>query len=71
MDMLKKSNYEENPRMFFDPATKRVVVAFVHRTEDYLGFDPISRIWLNVEKMRELSFDENFDIIENKEDHAG
>lgn len=71
MELLKKSCYEEYPRMFFDPASKRVVVAFIHLSERYLGFDPISRIWLNVEKMQELRFDECFDIVnpDAKENH--
>lgn len=63
MELLNAAHYEDRPRFFYDPMSRRVIVGFVHLTEKYLGYDPIARIWFNVDKMDEVKFGENFDII--------
>lgn len=65
MENLKqKVNYEEYPCMFFDPASKRVIVGYAYKGNDYLAYDPIARIWFNRANMQEIKFDDNFDIVD-------
>lgn len=68
--LLKRSYYERVPRWFFDPLSKRVLVAYVHRYAKYMAYDPVSRIWFNHELMREIHFDEKFEVVDNNKDKS-